>query len=511
MKPIVTAIEMREIDAVAISGNIDVGYGYMKLASDAVSNEAIKMVHGDIRRKIAILCGKGNNGGDGYLTGAILTKNGFNATCFAFSSKSDLKDEALRAYCEFENVGEIIEIIDGFDYSVLRNYEVIVDALLGTGAKRELGGEYQKCVDSLNELDVNILAVDTPTGTKLDVAEVNDCSIKATATVTMGFEKLGHTYYPLADFVGELVIADLGYSKSIISKIVPSRYVPEDSDYKKMLPNRKSNGSKKEHGLAGVVAGSVGMCGAPTLAMNAALKTGCGMVIGFIPKSIMDIMSVKVTEPVLISCGSKNQESHCNSSLDLIIDRCEKISALLIGPGLLVDSDTQKLVRGLYRDIKLPVVLDADGINAFRDRSDEFLERENLAILTPHAGEYRRVFGEPPLKPEDLVAHISNSAVEHNIIIVYKGKPTIICDNVGNSYVLNVGDSSLATAGTGDILSGIILSLIAQGASLVDAAILGVKIHGDAGKIAGEELTQYSTVASDIVDRIGTAIKIVTT
>lgn len=506
MQQIVTTPEMISVDEATINGNIDVGYQLMKEAAEGLAGEIIKSLKGDIRKKIAIICGKGNNGGDGFLSGAILLANGYLADCFLISKENDLRNEALLAFNEFKNVGTVHFISKEEDLNILSEYYLIVDSLLGTGSKGAPRGFISDIIRKINTFNKKVIAVDTPSGLNSDTGEVYDPCIVAEKTVTLGFFKVGQFYYPAKNYTGKVKVVNLSYPLDIINRSCSKRYLISLDDIKLGMPKRISDGSKYDHGVVGVVAGSKGMTGAPVLAMKSAMRAGCGMVHGFIPEHIFDIISIKVTEPVLHSIINSEDGSLSLSGYDDIIKNLKKVNSLLIGPGLSLNKETLELIRKLLSCVEMPIVLDADGLNAFKGCVELLLKRDAKLIITPHKDEFERLFGILPKKPEKIIDLCCSLANKYNMVIILKGKPTIISDGE-KSFIVDKGDNSLATAGTGDVLSGIIASLIAQGASIIDSAVVGAYIHGLAGRIASKKYSIYSVIASDVCESIGKAYK----
>ncbi|MCX7727210.1 MAG: NAD(P)H-hydrate dehydratase [Chitinispirillaceae bacterium] len=276
---------------------------------------------------------------------------------------------------------------------------------------------------------------------------------------------------------------------------------------KKVLPSRKPAGSKYDHGVLLIVAGSPGMTGSATLASIAAIRCGCGMVHCAFPSSLLSILSVKLTEPVLHPLPDTNKGIISLDAVTDILELVEKMDALCIGPGLSYERSAIECVRKIVSNCKKPILLDADGVNAFKDNVEELKKHTGDLVITPHAGEWRRLFGELPSLPTERIAKVKKVAKEFNITILLKGNPTIICGSKGESFVMPYGNSALAKAGSGDVLSGIISSLIAQGASIIDATILGAYIHGKCGEILSEVKTEYSVLASDVAEAIPEILK----
>ncbi len=271
------------------------------------------------------------------------------------------------------------------------------------------------------------------------------------------------------------------------------------------IPSRKKYGSKYDHGVVSAITGSRGMTGAATLAATAALRSGCGMYYALVPSSSMNVMAVKNTEPVLLECPDTDTGSFASPTENVLNSIRNKSQVLLVGSGCSRNAETLELIRTVVGNSSLPVVLDGDGLFAFDDCPERLKEVESL-IITPHYGEWKRLFGELPQDSLARNERIREVAKEFGITIVFKGMPTIIATDDGELYHSYFGNSGMATAGSGDVLAGTIASLVAQGASLNDAVIAGVGVHGMAGDLAAEELTEYGVIASDIVGYIPKAI-----
>ncbi len=269
-----------------------------------------------------------------------------------------------------------------------------------------------------------------------------------------------------------------------------------------LLPPRQPSGSKYDHGVVTIVAGSVGMTGALTLASQSALRSGCGMVYALFPHSLLLPLSVKLTEPVLIPSPQTGGGGLALATLEKVKKLSKKTDVLLVGMGVGREEETMDLVRSLVVSSAVPVVLDADGLHAFVGRVDLFKEAKNL-VITPHYGEWKKLFGPLSDHLAQRTEALSQVAVKYGITIYLKGVPNIVVTPNGDITVLPVGTSGMATAGSGDVLAGIVASLIAQGASVEHGTVAGVAIHGKAGERAAQKLSDYSMIASDIIDSLG--------
>ncbi len=503
MIPVVTTAEMRRIDEQAIQGDVATGFSYMQKAGMGLYDTVSQMGLSRNSDEIAIVCGKGNNGGDGYVVGRLLLDKGYYVMCFGLCEGESLTGEARRAFNEYiAKEGNYFHIDDAADLEGFGRYSLIIDALLGTGVQGNPRGLFAEVIKVINLSGKPVVAVDTPSGLNNDTGQPAHPAVKADYTVTMGYPKIGQLFYPGRSLIGKLVIKDLGYPLEIAERNSSGLYLPAQGDFEKLVPPRKPAGSKFDHGLVCMLCGSRGMTGSAELAAMAALRSGCGMVHCAVPESIVPVLSAKVTEPVLHAFAETPEGSLASSNSDALLQLASSMQAALIGPGISHSSDTSKLVRELLVTISIPVVLDADGINAFKGYTKKLKKHAHDVILTPHKKEWERLFDLPPSEPAALINTIAQKAQEFSMTVIFKGNPSIVASPVGKVVVLPVGNSGMATAGSGDVLSGIVVSLMAQGCTPFDAAVLGTAIHGFSGEIASKAVGEYSVIASDLTNNI---------
>jgi NAD(P)H-hydrate epimerase len=326
----------------------------------------------------------------------------------------------------------------------------------------------------------------------------------------MGFPKIGAYFYPGKSFIGNYCIKDLGYPDEIVEETRPNFFLPTSENLRKLLPARKPSGSKFDHGVAAMLCGSKGMTGSAALASIAALRTGCGMVHLASPQSAIPALSAMLKEIVLHAMAETDNGAPAFDAFGPITELAKTSQCLCIGPGISHEEETGRLIRELVKAIEIPIVLDADGINAYKARAYELKNKKSSLLITPHKGEWSRLFGALPDSPINAVKTLKEKAQEYAMTILYKGNPTLVADPSGKAYLLPFGNSGMATAGCGDVLSGIITSLVAQGCGLTDAALIGAYLHGEAGNAARNEFGEYSMIAGDIVDNIYKAIKTLT-
>lgn len=500
MNPILTVRQMCTIDERSIAGADEIGYRYMQKAGVGLYNAARKMAPDASAGEIAIVCGKGNNGGDGYVAGRLLRDEGYHVMCFSLVQREMLSGECLLAYDEFiASKGNVLVIDDIADFPHSSRFQLIVDALLGTGLKGDPHGLYATMINVINGSGTPVLAVDTPSGLNNDTGTAGTPCVKATATVAMGFSKIGHYFYPGRELTGTLVVENLNYPDEIVADVKSGICFPTVEDLRRLIPLRKPSGTKYDHGQVLLVGGSPGMSGAVTLMAESALRGGCGMIHCAFPVSLAGTLAMKLTEPVLHALPATDEGVVQGCAAEEVLSMTNNKQALCMGPGLSHADSVRSLVRNVLSGCTIPTILDADGINAFRGETGLLAEHAGDLLLTPHAREFERLFGTLAPLPVDRIEQVREVALRHRLVLLLKGNPTICVDGTGSVVLLPFGNSALAKAGSGDVLSGLITSLVAQGVTIGDAAILGAYIHGEAGRLASEKLSEYAVTARDVV------------
>ncbi len=522
MIPILTVKQMQCVDKQAIHGDLDLGYEYMKKAAQGLFEAIVKQIpnknFGDVQisEAITLVCGKGNNGGDGYLLGKLLLDAGYRIKCFALCDASDIDGEAKRAYDDFVLAGgTAFAIKTKKDLKELSKYvdssSLIVDAMLGTGASGEPRGIFSDVIKTINKSRAAILSVDTPSGLNNDDGTIAENCVRASMTIAMGYPKIGSFFYPARSNVGSLMIKDLSYPKDILEKNFSDIFFLTQEDLREMLPHRKPAGSKFDHGLTMMLCGSVGMTGSAVLSSMSSLRSGAGMVFLASPESAISSLSSHLIEVVLQGIKETENGRPALAAFKECEELADKVDAICIGPGISHEDETKALVQKLVTSFKKPIVLDADGLNAFKDSVQVLKQHKGELVITPHEGEFTRLFSPLPKCPDEKIMMLKEKAKEFNMTILLKGMPTIVVEPNQKAYILPYGNSGMATAGSGDVLSGIITSFIAQGAEPSEAALVSAYIHADAGNKASEKLGEYSMIARDILDNIPSAINSLST
>lgn len=510
---VVTADEMRKIDSQTINEIGIHGIVLMENAGLAVVNAIVDEFPASEFRKVSIFVGKGNNGGDGLVVARHLANKGYKVKTYILSEAEKFSGDALVNLQIAQKINLPIEFILSEDQlekhkNDISQSDIIVDSIFGTGLKSAVRGFIANLIEFLNSTHITIIAIDLPSGLDADYGKIDGFCIHANLTITMALPKRGLLLFPGANHVGRLKIADIGIPDSVIESQSISVNLVQSSFASALLPARPLDGHKGLFGRAFILAGSVGLTGAATMASQSALRVGAGLVTLGIPKSLNSLMEIKLTEVMTMPLPETQDTTIALRSFDRIISLVSNINVIAIGPGLSRNSETSSLVRKLCRDIKIPKVIDADGLNALADEKDVLKELGSNTVLTPHPGEMSRLIDKPISEIQSNRINIAiDFAKENNITLVLKGVPTVIATPDGEAYINTTGNPGLASGGTGDVLTGTIAGFIAQGLDVKDSSILGVFVHGLAGDLVAKEKGIAGTIAGDVIEYLPMAIK----
>jgi NAD(P)H-hydrate epimerase len=474
---------------------------------------------------IAIFVGGGNNGGDGLVLAKLCIQAGIKSTVFSLAATDKFKNEAKLALEDFVKVGGTIKQ-GAFDD--LANFKLVVDCMLGNGAKGVLRTEFATAVQAINASGLPVIAADAPTGYDSAAHFSNEICIHAKETMLFGFPRLDAYVKESGSTFGKVVIAPLNYPAEIVQKFEEKNYLVTEDAIPQLSPKRDEWGDKRNQGTAFVIAGSKDMPGAAALCTEAALRSGAGLVTLATTEAITPIIQAKLSEPVFCSLVDFGKDTAHPGTLrqehiPTLLDRAKHASAIAIGPGLSTNFGTVRAVLELLPQLKAPTVIDADALNAiamlddaeprcgmvFHDEKStiqaitEYLRNlQQPAILTPHVREFARLFGELPKSSFDIPNCLREIAASTNKVILLKGAPTYIASSDGNVYIVPAANSGMAKGGSGDVLTGIIVALLAQGLATPEAAVLGALLHQKAGRITREELGAFSMLPSDIIKNL---------
>ena len=492
---LVTAKEMKALDVQAQNDYAMPGILLMDNAAQAVAeavHEALTALEGE---RVVIFCGGGNNGGDGLGAARWLQSYGVSVRAFVVGAALDaVQGDAAIELAMFTKAGGRVEALSTEDDWVLAELaaskaDVLVDALLGTGFHGELEGDVLRACELLNKSEKYILAVDIPTGVNADNGAVSEQAVRADHTVTMALVKTGLLLYPGREYCGDIELADISMPVKLVEEYKSDKYRLTDEIVRELLPLRKANAHKGDAGRVVICAGSPGYTGAAALASDAAVKAGAGLISLYTPLSSRDVLAIKLTEVMVHGLLERMPGILGGGAASDVASSAEAADVLAIGPGLGTSESTQEAVRTILQKITTPVVIDADALTALTGHTEILAAMQAQKVLTPHPGEMARLTGLEIAEIEaDRINVAKKYAEEWQAIVVLKGAPTVIgCPN-GTVYVNSTGNSSLATGGSGDVLTGIIAGLAAQKISLQEAAICGVYLHGLAAELTGIDI-----------------------
>lgn len=510
---VVTASQMRELDRRATE---ECGIPSLLLMENAGLQAVLEMERSFPRLRadrVAIVCGRGNNGGDGFVVGRHLFDRGTAVEIVLLAKRSDVKGDAKTNLEIIRKLGlPIREVTTSHDLQATREAieraGMIVDAILGTGTVGAAKGLFAEAIDLLNGLGRPIVALDVPSGLSSDEGGIPGPSINAALTITFGLPKRGLILFPAASRAGRLVVVDIGLPPQLLSDPSLDVSLLEPEDAAGALPARDPNAHKGTYGHVLVLAGSPGKTGAAAMCALSALRIGAGLVTLGLPESLNDIMEAKLTEVMTEPLLETGERTVAIGALDKVLALTEGKRALAIGPGLSTHSETSELVRELVSTARVPMVVDADGINALGPKLETLAKATVPLILTPHPGELARLLG---ISREEVVQNripiAQKVATSFRVHLVLKGGRTLVVDPEGRVAVNMTGNPGMATAGTGDVLTGLIAGLLAQGVNAGLAARAGVYLHGLAGDLAAEALGQEAMLASDLMAQIPNAIR----
>ena len=504
MEYILSIEEMRRADSLAIEKLQIPSLILMENAGLKTAQCIAEKYAFNANKMVGIFCGKGNNGGDGFVIGRHLYRMGAKIFFWLAGKKTDLRGDAKINMKIAEKMGlTIYELEEWNPETDLAKYDLIIDSLLGTGLKGEPGGIYSKIIDAINNFNGTVVAVDTPSGLDCDSGKTLGVCVRANLTVTMGNIKTGMLFYPGRSLTGELFIADLNFTDMVLNQINPEKYIYCLNDYKNLLPIRPESAHKSSFGKILVLAGSTGLTGAARLSCQAALRSGAGMVILGCSESLNSVFELGLTEVMTLPLPDNSSGCLNETAFDALHESFEWSNVIALGPGLSTNSDTKKFVHRMLKEQSHRMVIDADGLNNLVDNTELLTNYGNDLVLTPHMGELSGLTGLtiPDIKDQSINI-VQKFAKEWGVVLLLKGSPTLIGDPQGNVHINMSGNAGMATAGSGDVLTGLIAGLLGQGLSAKNATILAAFVHGLTGDRLEQQSGQRGMIAGDLVEQI---------
>lgn len=554
------AKDVRQTDA-PIEGEtraaIEAGYELMKQAGAALFKKVVEVLDAyrgsgnapetQIRtapRSVAVFVGGGNNGGDGLVLAKLLIEAGIPCTTYSLAAASKFQNEAKMALEDFAQVGGRLIAYSPADDSLSRaetaleslsqaetarrmprfaGFTLAVDCMLGNGAHGELRELYAAAVRDIAASNIPVVAADAPTGYDSQEHVRREPCTRACETLLFGFPRLDAYTREGGPAFGEASVAPLGYPAGIVEQFNENTFLATESLIPQILPERDDWGDKRKQGCAMIVAGSGDMPGAAALCTQASLRSGAGLVMLASPEAVMPVLQAKLSEPVFVNLqdiAGQDADSTDDRATALspahipqILEKAKHNQALAIGPGLGSAECTRDAVIEILPQLNCPLVIDADALNAIATHNKtsasptsgaaSYLHSiETAAILTPHRREFERLFGALPTNDIDIPKLLRDIARNTKKVILLKGAPTFVASPDGRVFIVPAHNSGLAKGGSGDVLTGIIAALLAQGLPTCEAAVLGALLHQKAGRIAREKLGAFSMLPSDVIDTL---------
>jgi len=514
---LVTAKQMQEMDRYTIDAFGIPGRVLMENAGRGAVDFFMEQCSPSPKTRVAVVAGRGNNGGDGWVMARYLMEKQIPVTIFLLSdpdrvtgdakANMDLVEKLLPHYpdCAVTAVPDAATFAR--EKARLVHHDLFVDALFGTGLNADVRGFFREVIQCINQTAKPVFAVDIPSGLNADTGTVCGVCITACATATFAFAKTGHVLYPGSQYTGTLRVVDIGIPEFAAQKQDIRFQVLEKQTIAPLFPPRPFNSHKGTFGHLLILAGSAGKTGAAALCANAAKRIGTGLVTLGVPESIHAVVEPMVVEPMTVPLPETAAGTLSAAGLDRILAMADERQALALGPGLGTDPDTREMVHTLVETCTLPLIMDADAINCLDGDPAVLSFRKTPAVLTPHPGEMARLAGISTGEVQaDRPGAAKKFAQTHNAILVLKGAQTLIALPSGRVFLCPAGNPGMATGGMGDVLTGMIAGLAAQGFSLENAAIAGVFIHGLCGDILADTVGGFGFLATDMIKAIPGAI-----
>jgi len=511
---VATAEQMQELDRKAIETYRIPGVVLMENAGRGAA-ELICNTFPDIdKKKIAIVAGKGNNGGDGFVIARYLLNQGISVRVYLLTDPKGLRGDGETNFNIFHRMkGEVISVPSSKDYQKIKRdlekFDILVDGIFGTGLDAEVRGYYREVIDHLNMLQRPIVAIDIPSGLDADTGKPLGTAIRAFLTVTFGLPKIGLLISPGLDYAGKVKVIDIGIPKKLVEEEKIPTYLLEKEEIQSWLSvPRHPDTHKGDYGHLLVIAGSVGKTGAAAMSCQAALRMGAGLVTLAIPKSLNPIMEMKLTEVMTEPLPETPKQTLSLRAFSAIVRLCENKKAVIIGPGLGTYKETQSLVLKLIKALDLPIILDADGLTALATQPKTLPATNRSLILTPHPGEMARLIRSSAKEVlENRFGVSKNFSQSQHVHLVLKGHPTLIASPKGEVFINPTGNPGMASGGTGDVLTGMIGGLICQGFDILPSLQASVFLHGMAGDEGAQEMGEKSLIATDMIEKLPALLK----
>lgn len=501
---LVTACEMKQYDANTIV-NYHIPSLILMERAALVTVEEIRYVCGEQPCRVLVVAGCGNNGGDGLAAGRLLMLLGYEVTFVLLGDEGKCSEETAKQ----------IEILKGYQARVFSTiqygeYDIVIDAVFGIGLSRPVEGAALEAIRWINQSSAFVCSVDIPSGILADTGEVMGEAVRADLTVTYGFCKIGHVLYPGVEYTGRLTCGQMGIDERSFLGKEPGWYTHTGTD-SRLLPVRKKDGNKGTFGKVLVIAGNGRIAGAAMLSAKSAFYIGAGMVKVVTAAQNREVLQQYIPEAMILTYEESRDSFVMSGTFMQELKEAEKwADVILVGPGIGTSRQAHELLKFSILESRLPLVIDADGLNLLAQDKElmekvaDRKEKQRSIILTPHLGEFSRLYGCTIAQAKKRITEypVKLSAKLHAVVVCKDARTVVVCPQEEQGYINTTGNSGMATAGSGDVLAGMIAGLLAQKMSGMEAAVSGVYLHGLAGDLAADRRTQVSMVATDLMEGI---------
>jgi NAD(P)H-hydrate epimerase len=503
VRAILTPSEAAQLDRATQARGIP-AEALMERAGEAVARAAVDLAGGVYGRRAVVVSGKGNNGGDGFVAARHLARWGMRVVVLALEPVEDLREPAAANALRLRETDARLRMFSPVVAArELARADVAIDAIFGTGFRGAPEDSFAEAIDALIEGGAPVVAVDIPSGVNGETGAIDGEAVWADATIAFGAEKPGTVLLPGAERSGFVDVADIGFPEDLVAG---DAALVGAGDVAAWLPARELDSHKRATGVILVVGGSRRMTGAMRLVGTAAYRIGAGLVTLAVPTGVAIVVQQGLAEAIYLPLPEDASGALGTEALAPLLEHAASVDAVAIGPGMGRAQETADLIRAFVRACPAPMVIDADALNAFEGRAAELAERRADAVLTPHTGEFSRLAGIAAREIEaDRLGHVRKLAADTRAAVLLKGSRTVIGSPDGPIRICATGTPVLATAGSGDVLTGTIGGLLARGLDPLDAASAGAFLHGVAGRIAGSS-TGEGTIAGDVAARLPGAV-----
>lgn len=492
MKYLLDAQRMKTIDNFTIQ---EIGIPEIVLMEKAAMAVA-KWIEKRVTKKdfILAICGTGNNGGDGIAIVRILKEKGYKTAIYIIGDEKKATDS-----CKIQlGIARKLKI-PVFNKVEISEYNIIVDALFGIGLSKPISGIFETVIQKINESENIVFSVDIPSGVSTDTGKVMNIAVKADYTITFGVNKKGLVLFPGCKYAGKVVVEDIGFAPEAIVYAKPDTFTYDKEDLRQ-LPVRKDDSNKGTFGKVLIIAGSKNMSGASYLAAKAAYRMGAGLVKILTVEDNRVILQTSLPEALLKTYNPGELKD--KSEIEHLIEEFNWATSIVVGPGIGTKNTSEQLLKLVLENAKVSIIFDADALNILAKKENAFSYLPDNVVLTPHLMEMARLLHcEISDIKEDIINTAIKTVEQTNRVLVLKDARTVVTD--GKQIYLNTsGNNGMATGGSGDVLTGIIAALLAQGLERFQAATLGVYLHGLAADYVAKKYNQYSLMASDIIEAL---------